>query len=143
VERFVHLSCVGAAEDSPSAYYRSKYDGELAVRHFYPDATIIRATTVFGPGDRFLNTIATMGNKLWRLPVMDGGQQPLQPIHVVDVAKAVLSSIIYEDSIGKTYEIGGPDIMTLESVIKLINHASFSDIKTLSLPESSRRFTAY
>ena len=134
VERFIHISCVGAAEDSPSAYFRSKYDGELAVRHFYPDATIIRPTTVFGPEDRFLNAIATMGNKLWALPVINGGEQPLQPIHVIDVAKAVLSAIIYEDSIGKTYEIGGPDVMTLQSIIKLINHASFSHIKTVSLP---------
>ena len=58
VERFVHLSALGASHDSPSAWARSKIKGEESVMDAFPSATILRPATMFGDEDRFLNRIA-------------------------------------------------------------------------------------
>ena len=139
VQRFIHLSCFGAAHDSPSAYFRSKWEGEQAVLQHYPDATILRPTTVFGGEDRFLNWIASVGEKFAALPVVRGGEQRLQPVYVEDVARAVLSCVMYEESIGRLYEIAGPDIFTLNNIVRLVNHSAFSDIRVLPLPDIAAR----
>lgn len=140
VERFIHISCVGADRNSPSEYYRSKWEGEEAVRQVYPDVTIIRPTVVFGAEDRFLNWIATMGERFIALPVVNRGQQLLQPIYVDDVAKAILSAVLYEDSIGKTYEIAGPNIYTYQEIVDMINVAMYGDVRLLQVPEWVARF---
>ena len=105
------------------------------MKSFFPDATIIRPTTVFGPEDKFLNWIASIGEKFMALPAIRNGEQKLQPIYAQDVARAVLSCVMYEESIGRTYEIAGPDIFTFNNVVKLVNHSAFSDVKVLPLPD--------
>lgn len=135
VDRFIHISCYGAAQDSPSAYFRSKWEGEQAVRSIYPDATIIRPTPAFGNEDRFLNYIATMGEKLMALPVTRDGQQKLAPIFSSDTARAVLSAVMYESTIGQTYEIAGPHTYTMEELVKLVNASAYSDIKLFPMPD--------
>ena len=105
------------------------------MRHFYPDATILRPTTAFGAEDRFLNWIATIGEKFAAIPTVRGGEQRIAPIYAQDVARAVLSCVMYEESIGKTYEICGPDVYTFNSIVRLVNHSAFSDIKVLSMPD--------
>lgn len=59
-ERLVHISALGAAEDAPSAYARSKAAGERAVREVFPEATVFRPSVVFGPEDGFFNRFAGM-----------------------------------------------------------------------------------
>ena len=135
VERFVHVSCYGASEDSASDYYKAKWEGEEAVKQFFPSATILRPTTVFGAEDRFLNWVATIGEKFAALPTVRGGEQRLAPIYVQDVARAVLSCVMYEESIGKTYEIAGPDVYTFNNIVRLVNHSAFSDIRVFPMPD--------
>ena len=135
VERFIHVSCFGASEHASSDYFRAKWEGEQAVKQFYPNATILRPTTVFGAEDKFLNWIATIGEKFAALPTVNDGKQRIAPIFVQDVARAVLSCVMYEDSIGKTFEIAGPDVYTFNNIVKLVNHSAFSDIRVLSMPD--------
>ena len=135
VDRFIQVSCFGAAPDSASDYFKSKYKGEQAVRRFFPDATILRPTTVFGPEDRFLNYIATVGERFVGIPVVREGQQQLQPIYAQDVARAILSCVMYEQSVGKTYEIAGPDVFTFNNLVRLVNHSAFSDVRTFPMPD--------
>jgi NADH dehydrogenase (ubiquinone) 1 alpha subcomplex subunit 9 len=58
VARLVHVSALNASPDSPSAFLRSKFAGEQAVREVCPDVTIVRPATIYGYEDRFLNYIA-------------------------------------------------------------------------------------
>src|SRR5690606_16233442 len=60
VDSLVHVSALGAAADSASAYARSKAAGEAAVREAFPEATILRPSVVFGPEDDFFNRFAEM-----------------------------------------------------------------------------------
>jgi uncharacterized protein YbjT (DUF2867 family) len=115
----VHISAIGVSLESPSAYARSKAEGEVAVREAFPAATIIRPSLVFGPEDDFTNRFAAMAN-LPFLPVI-AGQRNFQPVYVRDLGQAIATAALDpEDFRGKTYEIGGPQVMSMVEVHKAI-----------------------
>jgi len=120
VERFVHLSTVGYDLHSESEWIRTKSESESIVRGVYPEATILRCSTIYGEEDSFLNRLASLANTSPVIPLIDGGMQKLQPIFVQDVANAVLNVITSPDTAGKTYQLGGPKVITLEQVIHMI-----------------------
>lgn len=127
VERFVQISAIGAAADSPSAYGRTKAAGEAAVRERVPSAAVLRPSVVFGPEDRFFNRFAEMATLSPALPLIGGGQTRFQPVYVEDVGQAVAQAVWDASTAGLTYELGGPGVYT------------FRDLMTLLLAEIGRR----
>jgi len=91
VQRLVHVSAIGADPASPSAYGRSKGEGEAAVRAAFPEATILRPSIVFGPEDGFFNRFAQISRLLPVMPVVRGDVR-FQPVYVGDVAAAVAAA---------------------------------------------------
>src|SRR3979490_1881791 len=77
--RMVHVSAIGADENSPSRYARSKAAGEKAVLAALPSATIMRPSVVFGPEDQFTNRFAALARISPVLPLIGGGLTKLQP----------------------------------------------------------------
>jgi uncharacterized protein YbjT (DUF2867 family) len=120
VERFVHLSAIGADPRSTSAYARTKAAGEQAVRDAFPTATILRPSVVFGPEDQFFNRFAAMATISPVLPLIGGGETRFQPVYVGDVADAVLKCLDDPASAGRTYELGGPKIYTFREILELL-----------------------
>jgi uncharacterized protein YbjT (DUF2867 family) len=57
IRRYVHISGIGANTASPSAYIRSRVEGEAAVQTAFPDAVIVRPAVMFAADDGFLTTI--------------------------------------------------------------------------------------
>jgi uncharacterized protein YbjT (DUF2867 family) len=120
VERFVHISAIGADPRSPSAYARTKAAGEAAVRDAFPTATILRPSVVFGPEDQFFNRFAAMAMFSPVLPLIGGGETRFQPVYVGDVADAVVRVIDDSTTGGRTYELGGPKVYTLRQLTELL-----------------------
>ncbi len=120
VERFVHISAIGADEDSPSQYARTKADGEANVRAAFPSATILRPSIVFGPEDEFFNRFADMARFAPALPLIGGGKTRFQPVYVADVAAAVAASLDRSDAAGRTYELGGPRVYTFKELLQFM-----------------------
>ncbi|HEV2569160.1 complex I NDUFA9 subunit family protein [Sphingomonas sp.] len=116
VETLVHVSAIGADPDSPSAYGRSKGEGERAVRAAFPKATILRPSIVFGREDAFTNRFARM-LRLPVVPVVRGGTK-FQPVFVADLAKAIGQAICDPKAhAGQTYEIGGPEAISMRDLL--------------------------
>jgi NADH dehydrogenase len=116
VRTLVHISAIGADPQSPSTYGRSKGEGEQAVRAAFPGVTILRPSIVFGREDAFTNRFARM----LRLPVVPvvRGQTRFQPVFVADLAKAIEQAICDpERHAGKTYEIGGPEAISMRDLL--------------------------
>jgi NADH dehydrogenase len=112
---FVHVSAIGADPDSPSEYGRTKGLGEQAVRSAFPNATIVRPSTVFGPEDQFTNRFASMARFPF-LPVIAPGTR-FQPVFVRDVGRAIAAAALDPGKHGgKTYELGGPRIFTMREL---------------------------
>lgn len=111
----VHVSAIGADPSAPSAYGRTKGQGEAAVRAACPSATIIRPSVVFGPEDQFTNRFAGLAG-LPVMPVMAPDTR-FQPVFVRDLARAIAAAALDPKAHGgKTYELGGPDVMTMREL---------------------------
>jgi uncharacterized protein YbjT (DUF2867 family) len=120
IERFVHISAIGADSRSASAYARTKAAGERAVRDAFPTATILRPSVVFGPEDQFFNRFAAMAMLSPALPLIGGGETRFQPVYVGDVAAATVACLDDPATAGRTYELGGPKIYALRELLELL-----------------------
>jgi uncharacterized protein YbjT (DUF2867 family) len=118
--RMVHVSAIGADENSASRYARSKAAGEKAVLSAAPTATILRPSVVFGPEDQFTNRFAALAWISPVLPLVGGGMTKLQPVYVGDVATAVADAVDGKTKTGATYELGGPEVLTMREIIEVI-----------------------
>jgi uncharacterized protein YbjT (DUF2867 family) len=114
--RLVHMSAIGADENSESGYARTKAAGEQAVFAAVPSATVFRSSVVFGPEDQFTNRFAALARALPVLPLIGGGETKLQPVYVGDVATAIADAVEGKARPGSTYELGGPEVLTLRQV---------------------------
>jgi uncharacterized protein YbjT (DUF2867 family) len=115
----VHISGLGADSGSANAYISSKGAGEDAARAAFPELTILRPSVVFGPEDDFFNRFADLARFLPLLPAFADGKSKLQPVFVSDVAAAAAKAIEGELKPGATYELGGPEVMTLTQAMNL------------------------
>ena len=116
----VHVSAIGADENSLSRYGRSKAAGEKAVLSAVPSATILRPSVVFGPEDQFTNRFAALAKVSPMLPLIGGGLTRLQPVYVGDVATAVADAVDGKTKPGATYELGGPEVLTMREIMEFI-----------------------
>jgi len=127
VKKFIHVSAIGANENSKSLYQKSKYQGEVKALNNFKNTVILRPSVVCGTEDNFTNLFS----KLSILPVIPivGINYKFQPILVEDVADAIVQSIELKDNEGKIYEIGGPKVISfgdmVKSILKTINKKRF------------------
>ncbi|MDR6852655.1 NADH dehydrogenase [Sphingomonas sp. BE123] len=132
---FVQMSAIGADSDSPSAYGRSKGDGEAAVRAAFPTATILRPSLMFGREDQFVNRFAALAVSLPVVPVLKGGTK-IQPVWVADVAQAVTRAIAEPAPVaGQTIELGGPEILSFTEFHRWLLGAIGRDKPIVELPD--------
>ena len=116
--RFIHVSAIGAAEDSPSHYARSKAAGERLVLAAQPQAIIMRPSIVFGPEDEFFNRFAAMARISPALPLPGGGHTRFQPVFAGDVGEAIARAVDGEAKAGTIYELGGPEVQTFKELMQ-------------------------
>ncbi|WP_156681777.1 complex I NDUFA9 subunit family protein [Sphingomonas profundi] len=132
---FVQISAIGADPESPSAYGRSKGEGEAAVRAAFPAATIVCPSIIFGPEDGFVNRFAGLAQRLPVLPVVRG-QARFQPAYVGDVARAIAAAALDPARFGgQTYELGGPQVLTMRELNVWIAGAIGRAPAILDLPD--------
>lgn len=119
--RFVQMSAIGADRESKALYGQTKAAGESAVVERFADAVILRPSIVFGPEDAFFNRFAALARVAPVLPLIGGGETRFQPVFVGDVARAVEIALAGEAQGGpEAYELGGPEILTFEEVLRYI-----------------------
>jgi NADH dehydrogenase len=118
--RMIHVSAIGADENSLSDYARSKALGENAVHAAMPDANVFRPSIIFGPEDDFFNRFAFMARFLPALPLIGGGETRFQPVFVGNVAEAITRAVDGNVKPGTTYEIGGPEVRTFKQLMEYV-----------------------
>jgi NADH dehydrogenase len=146
VRQVLHMSALGADERAPSQYLRSKAAGEAHLRaaappaaHAQPAVTIFRPSVIFGAGDSLTRRFA-------RLLRLSAGFLPLArararfaPIHVVDVAEAFRRALGARASFGQTYQLCGPEVMTLREIVSLSARIARLPCHIVALPDVAAR----
>jgi NADH dehydrogenase len=119
VGRLLHMSSLGSARDGPSRYLRSKGEAEAIVRESGLAWTIVRPSVVFGPGDGFINLFARLLRLTPIVPLACPGAR-FQPVHVEDIATAVVTSLAGPGSVGMSYDLCGPRVYTLRELVEYV-----------------------
>lgn len=134
-EAFVYLSGLGADTGSEAGYARTKALGEQAVLKAFPKATIMRPAALFGEDDAFIQMFAGLIASLPVLPVF-GSDAPLQPLWVDDAAQAIGSALAEPAQHGgKTYEIAGPETITMGELHQRLAKGQGRDPLFLPVPD--------
>jgi uncharacterized protein YbjT (DUF2867 family) len=141
VTRLVQVSALGVAADSPSAYQRSKARGEAVLRDAGLALSVLRPSVIFGAGDRFLNLFAQLQALFPVLPLA-GAHALFQPVWVEDVASAVLACLQDPHTVGQTYEIAGPEVLSLADLVRLAGRLGSHQRPIIPLPDWIGRLQA-
>jgi NADH dehydrogenase len=115
--RYVHMSALGTRAGARSRYHQTKWAAEEAVRANPLPWTIFRPSIIYGRGDAFITMLADMIQRLPAVPVIGSGQQRLQPVPVAHVAQAFALTLAMDSTVKQTYEIGGPEPLTMVELL--------------------------
>lgn len=122
-------------------YLRSKGDGGRIVRESGLDWTIFRPSVVFGPDDHFLNLFAQLQQMAPVVPLACAHAR-FQPVFVLDVVQAFVNAMVHPETIGQVYELGGPQVYTLEELVRFAGRASGHPRPVIALPDALARMQA-
>jgi NADH dehydrogenase len=120
VRRFVHMSALGTRPNAASRYHETKWAAEELVRHSGLDFTIFRPSLIYGPEDQFINLLARIIRLSPLVPLMGSPRAKFQPVPVEAVAAAFLRSLGEPKSLGQTYDLCGPEALTLSEIVDRI-----------------------
>jgi uncharacterized protein YbjT (DUF2867 family) len=118
--RYLHMSALGAGADAVSLYHKTKFRAEEYVRASRLNHTIFRPSIIFGPKDEFVNKLAGFIKNYPAVPVIGDGTYRLQPIAADDVARCFAMALEMPVTIGKTFELCGPDRLSYNEMLDTI-----------------------
>lgn len=142
IKRFVQLSAIGADADSEIAYAQTKGAAEAAVLKHIPTATILRPSVVFGQEDGFFNRFASLASLLPAIPVFKPDAR-FQPVYVGDVAEAAVRALESGAAQGQTYELGGPEEITMRETVERVCEHTRRRRFLLNVPDGIARINAW
>src|SRR2546428_5662390 len=142
VERFVHMSAVGA-RDEPGAtpYHRTKWQAEELVRASGLSHAVFRPSIISGPESPPIRTLARLHRWSPIVPVFGDGHFPTQPVWVEDVALA-FALAVEQPALGGAFELGGPQVLTYQEVRLAIGRAAGHPRRLVHLPLALARAAA-
>jgi len=133
VDRFLQVSALGADPDGATHYIRAKGRAETAVRDSELDWTVLRPSVVFGDGGQFVGFMRTLTPPVLA-PLPGGGETRFQPLHVGDLVGMLADAIAEDTHIGQTYELGGPETLTLADVVRLVRKSEGGSVRVVPVP---------
>ncbi|MFC4436619.1 MULTISPECIES: complex I NDUFA9 subunit family protein [Natrialbaceae] len=133
VDRFVQMSGLEADPDAPTEFLRAKGEAESVVADSALEWTIFRPSVVFGDGGEFVEFAKKVTTPyVTGLPA--GGKTRFQPIWVGDLVPTLADALEDDDHVGETYEIAGPQIVTLADVTELAYEAEGESVTIVPIP---------
>ncbi len=138
IKRFIYFSCTGADPNSPLRLQQTKWYGEQEVKYYFPTATIIRPTTIYHPNypyDGFVSKwLSSVNLFVGALLGTGGGKCKIQPTNALDIAQAVYNVLLMPQTVGQTFELGGPLIYQHDELIEYFFNYSKLDPYIFDVP---------
>jgi len=143
VRRHIQMSALGALPDPNFPYHDTKYRAEQYVKASGLDWTIFRPSLIFGPGDQFFSTLAGLAKLPAPFVLPEGGIAKFQPVWLDDVVDCFLNALADPATIGKTYELGGPEVMSYKEMVTVLMAATGRRRPLLPLPAALLKPAAF
>lgn len=141
VRRLLHVSALNAGKGK-SHYLASKGEAEEMLRNEKDlQLTIFQPSVIFGRGDSFFNRFADLLRLSPVFPLACGGSL-MQPVYAGDVAAVMASSLGDPSTHGRTYELGGPQVYTLQQLVKFTAESLGLKRWVVNLPQAASRLQA-
>jgi len=131
IDRFVHVSSHSVHPESPSEFFRTKWQGEQVAREIYPETTIVRPSPMFGFEDRLLHRLASVSN----LVTSNWLQERLWPVHCIDVGAALETIGLDDSTAGQTFELFGPKNYSMKEISELVDREIMKNRRHINLPK--------
>ena len=144
VRRLLHMSALGADRNGPSRYLRSKGEAEEHIRAAAEDLdfTLFRPSVIFGPDDSLTNRFARLLRLSHGWMPLARSQARFAPIYVGDIVEAFAYALRERATFGETYELGGPQVVTLEELVRLCAQVAGLPCHIVRLPDALGRLQA-
>jgi uncharacterized protein YbjT (DUF2867 family) len=142
IGRVIYLGGLGDDSDELSEHLRSRRDVERVLESGEFDCTTLRAAVILGDGSASFELIRQLAG---RLPVMITPQwvrTDCQPIHVDDVIAYLIGVLDAPATAGETFEIGGPDVVTYEEMLREVATQLGRQLWIIPVPVLSPRLSA-
>lgn len=121
IRRFIMISTQSANEENPSTYARTKLAADQAVKESTLAYTILRPSTIYGPGSKGLFAkMVRLLDKVPVVPILGSGSRLIRPIYVSDLCEGILNCEGCDLTVGKVYDLGGRDLVSYEDFIRFI-----------------------
>jgi uncharacterized protein YbjT (DUF2867 family) len=133
VGRIVYMSAIGTRPGAPTKYLRTKWEAEQAVKESGIRFTILRSSPVVGPKGEFTQLLVELARKRL-IPIIGSGEYRFQPIFSGDVAAYISSSLDSDEAVGKTFEIAGPEILTMNDMMRAVSEVLGRRARMIHIP---------
>ena len=133
VSRLLHMSALGAREDGPTPYLRTKFAAEELVRQSGLSYTIFRPSLIFGRGGEAIKMFADMVTRIV-VPIIGDGKYRFQPVSVTNLAQGFEKALELEAAQGQTLDVGGPDDVTFDEIMDTLAQVMGKRIVKIHLP---------
>lgn len=134
VRRLLQMSALRAG-DGASHYLRTRFDAETRVRNSGLAWTIFRPSVIFGPGDGLFFRFASLLRLAPVLPLARA-EARFAPVYVGDVAEAFTRALAHPHSIGRSYELFGPRVVSLREIVRWTAELSARRCWIIGLPDA-------
>lgn len=142
VQRFIHISCLGAAENSSSQFMRFKWEAEQIVKDAPFYWTIFRPSYLFGDTFPFLDMMMPILKLKPVIPLPGTGLNEIQPLPADDVAEVISHSLYNRSAVGKSYDLGGPTVYTMQEFVELMTETLRIKTPILNVPSDKAEASA-
>jgi uncharacterized protein YbjT (DUF2867 family) len=137
VKRVIQISALGADESAFSQYHLSKRAADTLLSSLALDWTILMPSIVYGPNAKSMALFKALSS-LPLIPLVESGEQPVQPLHISDLVSAVMHCTESEQPIRKRIELVGPEPITMKALhCQLRNWLGYAPARFLPIPFSA------
>ncbi len=140
VRRLLQMSALHAG-DGESHYLKARGEAEALLRASDIAWTLLRPSVIAGPGDGLFCRFAQLLRFAPGLP-LGGADARFQPVWVGDVADAFVRALDDDATIGRSYDLVGPEVMTLGDIVRLTAQTKGWTRIVLPLPKALGRMQA-
>ena len=132
INRYIHMSALGADAEGDTEYLRTKGEAQTLVENSDLDWTVFRPSVIFGEGGQFIDFTESLLTPF--VTALPGANPKFQPLYVEDIGDLFVETVEDEKHIHQTYDLGGPEVRSMKDIAKLIERSKGRGLTVLPVP---------